>query len=111
MSQATNDPSAKRARIEYAAGDLMDDQAAVAAAYTKIINDARAAIAALTFPLGSPAKHFDLAGIDRALNDLLESYSVDELEAAALEIAINADDPAADEADYRRDLALGEVLP
>lgn len=102
-------PSRRQARIEYAGGDLVDAQAADVAAFHKIINAARVAIAALTFPLGSPTQSLDLNDIEAALTDLLDTRPLDDLEAVALEIATDADDPAADEADLRRDTALEEA--
>lgn len=101
---------ANRARAEYAAGDLLEAQAVATAAFTAIITGARTALAALEFPLGSPAKHFDLGDIDGAMRDQLVLRDADDLEAAAFEIADAEEDAtAAAYADFRRDLAWDEL--
>jgi hypothetical protein len=101
---------ANRARAEHAAGDLLETQAVATAAFEAVITTARTTIAALDFPLGSPAEHFDLADIDGALGDLLVRRSDSDLEAAAFEIADGEDAAeAATYADFRRGLAQDEL--
>jgi hypothetical protein len=58
---------AEAARREYAVGDLLDEQDAAVAAFAAIVTAARAAIAAIEFPLGSPARGYDLIDIDGSL--------------------------------------------
>lgn len=101
---------ANRARAEYAAGDLLEAQATATAAFVAVITTARQTIAALDFPLGSPAKHFDIKDIDSALRDLLDGRSDDDLEVVAFEIVDAEEDAmAASYADFRRDLAYDQM--
>jgi hypothetical protein len=100
---------ANRARIEYAAGDLLDVQAAQTAAFHTIVTSARIAIAALEFPLGSPSAHYDISDIDGTLGDWLITPNEGRLEEAAFELATNAEaDGLAGVAEYRADLRREE---
>lgn len=94
------------ARHPAAAGDLFNRQTAATATFRAIVMTTRALVAALEFPLGSPARGYDLVDIDAALADWLAPRSADLLEAEAREIVIEAEASAlADAADTRRDAA------
>jgi len=62
-------PTHLQLRAESAIGKLLAEQAAATAAFLAIVRTAQAGIAALHFPIGSPAHHFDLCDITDALSD------------------------------------------
>lgn len=96
---------ANRARIEYAAGDLMDAQAAATARFHRILERTRALIEKIEFPLGSPSRFYDLTEITNMMSDWQEPRSEALLEAEAMERADQAESHAlAGRNDNRRDL-------
>jgi hypothetical protein len=78
-------------RIELAAAELLEEQAAATAAFAAVVITARAALAALEFPLGSPSRGYGLANIDATLGHWLTPRWAEVLEAGAFEIATEAE--------------------
>jgi len=83
-------PTSRQLRTEAAADRLLAEQAAAEAAFRRIVNAARAAIAKLEFPLTSPAYHYDTAGILSLLDELLAGPEADYLEMLATDMARDA---------------------
>jgi hypothetical protein len=83
-------PTSRELRTEAAAERLLAEQAAAEAAFRRVINEARAAIGKLEFPLSSPAYHYDTAGILDLLDELLAGPEADYLEMLADDMARDA---------------------
>jgi hypothetical protein len=81
-------PTHLQLRAESAIGALLAEQAASTAAFLDIVRTARAGIAALHFPLGSPAHRFDLADITDALDDWQTGREEAFLEEAAEDLVL-----------------------
>jgi hypothetical protein len=62
-------PAVLQCRAESTVEKLLADQAAATAAFVAIVKTAQAGIAALKFPLGSPARIFELTEITDCLSD------------------------------------------
>ncbi len=88
-----NNPYPTRAALhaEAIADGLLTEQAAVTAAFHAIVRTARAAIAALDFPLGLDAGGYAIEDVDTALADWLEPGDArlmdDRADDAALDLA------------------------
>lgn len=80
-------PTRTELRRENAADALLAAQAASTAAYNKIVSDTQIALSRLLFPLGSPAKHFDVEDVIDLLSDMTIPRDLDALEQAAMDAA------------------------
>jgi hypothetical protein len=73
-------PTQIQLRSELAVDRLLEQQAATTRTFQRIIIQARAAVEALHFPLGSPAHGYDLADIIATLGDWLVERDPDQLQ-------------------------------
>jgi hypothetical protein len=81
-------PTQLQLRAESAIGALLAEQAAATAAFLVIVRTAQAGIAALNFPLGSPAHRFDLIDITSTLDDWQDGREEVFLEEAAEDLVL-----------------------
>ena len=81
-------PTQLQLRAESAIGALLAEQAASTAAFLAIVKTAQAGIAALDFPLGSPAHGFDLCDITDTLRDWQTSRDETWLEETAEDLVL-----------------------
>jgi hypothetical protein len=82
-------PTRAQLRSEAAIARLLDEQAATTRSFHILITEARAAIEAMHFPLGSPAHRYDLADIIATLGDWLIERDPAHLEEYAEDAVLN----------------------